>query len=260
MESCGSARKAVVLFLACLGALTMSAPAREASAALTVVPDRVEIGTFYRGCRVDVSALIPAGAEAVVEVVGRTNTQKLLRKGRRGGLWMNVGETEVTGAPSLYLFMSTNSERLSGSQLDSPWGYGTLAREVRFMGRLSDGEQANLLREFIKLKESEQLFGMFPGVLTLSPAADGQRGVKGTFSLPSTVKPDTYKVSLSVVRAGTIVAREETELTVAMVGFPAMLSKLAWNHGLIYGTVAVLIAIFTGFIMGYVFKKGAGGH
>jgi hypothetical protein len=85
MKSCGRLRKAIVLFLGCLGALTMSAPAREAAAALGVVPDRVEIGTFYRGCRVAVSAVIPAGAEAVVEVVGPANTQKLLRKGRRGG-------------------------------------------------------------------------------------------------------------------------------------------------------------------------------
>jgi hypothetical protein len=203
---------------------------------------------------------MPAGAEAVVEVVGQATTQKLLRKGRRGGLWMNVGETEVTGAPSLYLVMSTSSELLSGSAVNSVWGYGALAQEVRFTGRLSDDEHAGLLKEFIKLKESEKLFGVFPGALTLSPAADGECVVKGTFSLPSTVKPDTYKVSLNVVRAGTIVARGDRELTVAMVGFPAVLWKLAWNDGVIYGIVAVLIAIFTGFVMGYVFKKGTGGH
>jgi len=260
MNSCESTRKTIVLLLACLSALAISAPAREASAALSVLPDRVEIGTFYRGCRVAVSAVIPAGAEAVVEVVGQAPPQKLLRKGRRGGLWMNVGETEVTGAPSLYLAMSTNSELLSESPLDSPWGYGALAHEVTFSGKLSDEEQANLLREFIRLKESEKLFGMFPGGLTLSPAADGQWNVSGTFFLPSTVKPDTYKVSLSVVRAGTIVARSHEELTVAMVGFPAMLWKLAWNHGVIYGIVAVVIALLTGFVTGYVFKKGAGGH
>jgi hypothetical protein len=131
---------------------------------------------------------------------------------------------------------------------------------VRFAGSLSDAEQANLLREFIKLKESEKLFGVFPGALTLSPAADGQCNVKGTFFLPSTVKPDRYKVSLSVVRAGTIVARSDTELAVAMVGFPSLLWKLAWNHGVFYGIVAVLIALLTGFVMGYLFKKGAGGH
>ena len=260
MKSCGSARKASVLFLACLGALTISAPARGASAALSVVPDRVEIGTFYRGCRVAVSAVIPAGAEAVVEVVGQATRQKLLRKGRRGGLWMNVGETEVTGAPSLYLVMSTSSELLSGSALNSAWGYGALAHEVTFTGKLSDEEHAGLLKEFITLKESEKLFGVFPGALTLSPATDGSCVVEGAFALPSTVKPDTYKVSLSVVRDGTIVARGDTELTVAMVGFPAMLWKLAWNHGVIYGIVAVVIALLTGFVTGYVFKKGAGGH
>jgi len=260
MKSCESARKAIVLFLACVGALTISAPARVASAPLNVAPDRVEIGTFYRGCRVAVSAVIPAGAEAVVEVVGQATTQKLLRKGRRGGLWMNVGETEVTGAPSMYLVMSTSSELLSGSASNSVWGYGALAQQVRFTGKLSDEEHAGLLKEFIKLKESEKLFGVFPGALSLSPATGGSCVVEGAFALPSTVKPDTYKVSLCVVRDGTIMARGDTELTVAMVGFPAVLSNLAWNHGIIYGTVAVLIAIFTGFVMGYVFKKGAGGH
>ena len=173
---------------------------------------------------------------------------------------MNVGETEVSGAPSLYLVMSTGSELLSDSPRDLPWGYGALARAVRFTGPLSDAEQANLLREFIRLKESEKLFGMSPGGLSLSPAADGQWNVKGTFFLPSTVKPDTYKVSLSIVRAGTIVARSHEELNVTMVGFPAVLWKLAWNHGVIYGIVAVVIALLTGFVMGYVFKKGAGGH
>ncbi|MBP1724774.1 MAG: hypothetical protein H6Q51_72 [Deltaproteobacteria bacterium] len=260
MKSCEGARKAIVLFFGCLGALTISAPARGASAALSVAPERVEIGTFYRGCRVAVSAVIPAGGEAVVEVVGRANAQNLLRKGRRGGLWMNVGETEVTGAPSLYLAMSTSPELLSGSALNSVWGYGALAHEVRFTGKLSDQEHAGLLKEFIKLKESEKLFGVFPGALTLSPATDGSCVVEGAFALPSTVKPDTYKVSLCVVRDGTIVDRRDAELIVAMVGFPAVLSNLAWNHGIIYGTVAVLIAIFTGFVMGYVFKKGAGGH
>jgi hypothetical protein len=260
MKSCGRLRKTIVLLLGCLGAVTMSVPAREAAAALSVVPDSVEIGTFYRGCQVAVSAVIPAGAEAVVEVVGRANTQKLLRKGRRGGLWMSVGETEVSGAPSLYLVMSTNSELLAGSPPDLPWGYGALAHEVRFTGEPSAAEQANLLAEFIKLKESEKLFGTFPGALTLSPAPDGQYNVKGTFFLPGTVKPDAYKVSLSVLRAGTVVDRSDTQLTVAMVGFPALLWKLAWNHGVLYGIVAVVIAFFTGFVMGYVFKKGGGGH
>jgi uncharacterized membrane protein YraQ (UPF0718 family) len=38
-----------------------------------------------------------------------------------------------------------------------------------------------------------------------------------------------------------------------------MLSALAYQHGATYGILAVIIAIVTGFAMGYLFK-GGGGH
>jgi len=43
------------------------------------------------------------------------------------------------------------------------------------------------------------------------------------------------------------------------VGFPAWLAALAYEHGLAYGVLAVVIAIVTGFAMGFIFK-GGGGH
>ena len=39
-----------------------------------------------------------------------------------------------------------------------------------------------------------------------------------------------------------------------MVGFPAMLMKLAHQQAALYGILAVVIAIVTGFIMGILFK------
>jgi uncharacterized membrane protein YraQ (UPF0718 family) len=45
-----------------------------------------------------------------------------------------------------------------------------------------------------------------------------------------------------------------------MVGLPALLATLAYEHGALYGVIAVIIAILTGFAMGYIFKKGGGGH
>lgn len=49
------------------------------------------------------------------------------------------------------------------------------------------------------------------------------------------------------------------DLTVALVGFPAWLAQLAYQHGAAYGVLAVVIAIVTGFAMGFIFK-GGGGH
>jgi len=48
----------------------------------------------------------------VIEITGQTAAEHLMRKGRRSGLWMNVGEVEVEGAPSLYLAASTTAPLL----------------------------------------------------------------------------------------------------------------------------------------------------
>jgi hypothetical protein len=56
-----------------------------------------------------------------------------------------------------------------------------------------------------------------------------------------------------------VVSHPCTDLTVAMVGFPAFLASLAFQHGAAYGVLAVVIAIVTGFAMGFLFK-GGGGH
>ncbi len=44
----------------------------------------VQIGTFFNGQTVTVSGTIPAGAQAVLEVVGTSADEHLMRKGRRG--------------------------------------------------------------------------------------------------------------------------------------------------------------------------------
>ena len=82
-------------------------PARAAEPGLKISPATVQIGTFFNGQTVTVSGTIPAGAQAVLEVMGTSAEEHLMRKGRRGGLWMNVGEIKVQDAPSLYLVMST---------------------------------------------------------------------------------------------------------------------------------------------------------
>jgi len=66
-------------------------------------------------------------------------------------------------------------------------------------------------------------------------------------------------VVLSVITDGKVVSSASTDLTVAMVGFPALLANLAYQHGATYGVIAVMIAIVTGFAMGFLFK-GGGGH
>jgi hypothetical protein len=162
-KSCTKTRWALLLWL-CWG---LSAPALAGSdpLELQVWPDSVEIGAFFNGQGVKISGKIPPGAQAVVEITGPTATEILMRKGRRSGLWMNVGELEVQGAPSLYLAASTSPPLLQDPPAGAVWGYPALKQQIRFAGQVKPDERDMFLGQFFQLKESEEIYGTSPGGL-----------------------------------------------------------------------------------------------
>lgn len=234
-------------------------PARAADPVLTLSPAAVSIGAFFNGQTVTVSGAIPAGAQAVLEVMGASADTPLMRKGRRGGLWMNVGEITVQGAPSLYLVMSSTKELLTAAPPTATWGYQALKQHITFTGTIEPAEHEKFMDQFLQLKESEHIYASWPGALKLTAAPGGESKVTASFPLPTNTKPGAYKVCLSVIQDGKVVSHPCADLTVALVGFPALLASLAYQHGLAYGVLAVVIAIVTGFAMGFLFK-GGGGH
>jgi hypothetical protein len=232
-------------------------PAR--AAGLAVSPATVTIGTFFDGQTVTVSGTIPAGTQAVLEVMGSSAEEHLMRKGRRGGLWMNVGEIKVQDAPSLYLVMSTARELLTAAPAEATWGYRALEKRIVFSGKIEPAERQEFLKQFLELKESEHIYASWPGVLKAAAASGGASPVSASFPVPTNIRPGTYKVCLSVIADGKAVSNTCTDLKVEMVGFPALMAKLAYEHGAAYGVLAVVLAIVVGFAMGFLFK-GGGGH
>ena len=251
MKRTGFFLKSVIVLVGAL-ALGPASGAGAASARLVLTPATVEIGTFFEGTTVNFSGEIPAGAGAVLEVTGQAGDEHLMRRGRRGGLWMNVGEIDILHAPAFYLVLSTDPELLAPSGGVSAWGYKALEAGVKFTGMIKAGEEKEFFQQFLKLKERDGLYGTFPGALKRAGGA-----VQGSFKLPARAAPGTYRVRLSVVNQGRMVEEVPGELFVKMVGFPAMLTALAYEHGVLYGLLAVLIAILAGFIMGFLFKGKA---
>ena len=225
---------------------------------LHVAPDAIKIGAFFHGAEVSVSAKVPEGCDAVVEVSGKEVEEDLMRKGRRWDLWMNVGEIDIDGAPSLYLVMSTDARLLDTG--DGPWGFEPLRKRVSFHGKFMKEEASKLFREFIRLKQSQALYGMFPGALKLSSLNGVGTIAQGTFRLPVRISPGTYRICLSIVRDGQIAERRYASFDVVMVGLPAFLSFLASAHAVLYGSLSIAVAVGFAFLSGVLFKRGGRGE
>jgi hypothetical protein len=251
------ARDALLVMVVLTG-LTLCPPDARAAAApgssnLRVLPNELHIRETFQGAPLAISADVPKGAGAIVEIRGETHEGHLLRQGRRGVLWMSVGEVAVQGAPSVYLLLAA-SDLASHSDEGVQWGYEALRKQIKFIGSIPGGGTRVLFDQFVKLKESEGLYGVFPESLKPVHVSNGRETVEGRIMLPSNIAPGNYNIVLSVYNSGKLLEQSSVELPVEMKGLPFFLASLAYQHALLYGLVAVVIAILTGFVMGFVFK------
>lgn len=244
------------VWLMCAGFLALAPWGRvwAAPANLMVQPNVVRIGTWYDGAKIHVRAHIPQGCQAVIELSGKPGPVKLMRKERHLGMWKNGEEILEQGAPDLYLAMSTDSKLLSRQNKNVSWGYDAIAGKVSFTGAAWNITPRQLFEEFLRLKESRGRYGIFPGQAKILVSPEKTQIVEGVFSLPTHLTKGDYRVALSVVKDGRVVSQQMRPLKVELVGFPDYIFQLAHKHALIYGFLAVGIAILAGFLVGLIFQ------
>jgi hypothetical protein len=226
----------------------------------------IQVTAFFHGTWVKIHGRGPSGSRVFVEVVGEDEKEILMKKGRRGPLWMNVAEVRIEGVPNLYLllghsetFLGTLSNKMDFRNGKNS-GYGRLLQRVRISGsHVDEAEKAKLFEEFVNLKESESLYGILPNAIQVEPRRDGDY-FQGRFWLPPRVYPGDYEVRPLLVIGNEILQGPSAKIKVVRVGLPAILSSLALRQPVLYGILAVAVAMATGLLMGVVFRRRGGKH
>jgi hypothetical protein len=256
------------IYLLSLGLLFSVAGARPALAenspiGLDVVqPKTISIGSFFAGEKVTVRAVVPAGAKVALRLLGPREDLALMRKGRVSGLWMNVEQVHFQNLPKVYLLWT--SEKLAalqeaGSGLpDLPLSYEAFLKGT--LERKNPAEVPLLIQELIKLKETDHLYQTLEGTVRTRPLEKGMWDqADAVLELPSKIYPGKYALELIAVKDGRGALLHTSTLEVKLEGFPALVSNLALQRGLLYGILAVLIAMVSGLLIGIVFTS-KGGH
>lgn len=229
-------------------------------------PNLIRIKSFFHGAWVNIDGTCPSGSRVLVEVVGEDEKEILMKKGRRGLLWMNVEEVHIEGVPNLYLLLghSKTSLATTSDKVDThdgkTWSYNQLLQRARISGPdVNEEEKVKLFKEFVNLKESESLYSILPNAIQIKPGRDGDH-FEGRFWLPPRVHPGNYEVRPLLIIRNEILRGSSAKIKVVRVGLPAILSSLALRQPALYGILAVLVAMATGLLIGLVFKRRGGRH
>jgi hypothetical protein len=229
---------------------------------LTLQPETIDIGTFFNGTTVTATGKIPENSEAILRLVGTSCDLPMKERGKVFGImWMNLDSLIFRGVPNVCIVNSadnldsTEVKSGSGSQVDS-LRLAAIEKNARIE---PDGAgHGGAFEEFLKLKKDEGLYRELSGNVTYGPPSGGQKSFRAEIPVPSRLTPGQYRVELVQVENGRILSRNAQPLTVNLIGFPGLLSKMAFGHAALYGILSTLIAILAGLGIGLVFQsKGA---
>lgn len=247
----------LIATLVCL--LIPSYISAQESMGLAVQPEMITIGTSYTGMNLTVSGKIPEDCEAVAVLSGERVELHLKEKGKALGLlWMNMGSLNYTGVPSVFFISSQKrvEDMADGDEGDdlsvNRIGFDGLKKSITVESEKPDTQR--YVDELFKLKSQDGLYQEQTGNVTYESPSQGFKTFHITIAMPSRLAPGQYSVHAYAVKDGKITIDAEKPIEAKLVGIPAFLANMAFNHSLMYGVLATLIAVIGGLIIGFVFQ------
>lgn len=239
-----------------LGLLGLASP-EKAALARTVVADLTDhliaIDTAFVGAEVVLFGAVDGSGDIAVVVRGPERREQVQRKERIAGVWLNRDIVPFDRVPLFYAVASSRPlPEIAPPALRARLGLGLDVLRLE----PEDPDQPNLnvaafRAGLIRNKQAADLYVREPGVVRFL----GQRLFRTTLTFPANVPPGSYMVEAYHFRDGEVVGAQSSVLVVTKVGFEAALFDYATQDGLLYGLVALLIAVVSGWGAGYVFRR-----
>ena len=205
----------------------------------------------------DPIALERGAYDVVVVMRGPPESVVVRQKQRRLGIWVNGESQAFRNVPSFYgiaanypLGEIATEETLRMLRLGVDH---VLMRPVNKDNTPEDDvvKQVVYKQSLRRLRTAENLFvENIGGVEFLSPTLFRVR-----FRVPANVPVGHHRASAYLFRDGEFRTTRSVLLEVAKSGFEQQTYNLAHRNGLLYGILAVLIAIFTGWLASVIFRK-----
>lgn len=252
-------RTLLMTMLVCLGlALLVAGPAGAAQMGeLKIQPGVLDIGTFYSGGEVKISGEVPEGKDVIVEIAGPVSNSKFDLKGRVGPFWMTRGKAELDGAPSMYILLLPGGSDWRREASSLGVGLDKLRDNMSIQSAMMAPD--DIFSMFLKLKKTEGLYVEKDNAVTYASDDNGDRRFTAVYRFPRSTSKGKYTIKATAVANGSKGVEVSSSFMVNEVGFVRVVDDLSSNRRVVYGVLAVIIALLAGGVMGYLFK-GGGSH
>jgi uncharacterized protein (TIGR02186 family) len=260
-----SARTTIVsAFAAALGLVVATAPAAAERLVTSLSTHRVLITSNFTGTSVVLFGAIddddqpvtrPGGYDVVVTVRGPTETVVARRKSRVLGIWVNAESRQFIDVPSYIATLTSRPPQELGTPeflRRNRIGLANHTLRQRIGGDFGDVVPQDPFRvAFLRVKMGQGLFHEEPkGVTFITP-----RLFRATVPIPGIAPTGNYEVETLLLSGGEVIAREATAIEVVKTGFEELFARAAREHGFLYGLATAFLALGTGLLANFLFRR-----
>jgi uncharacterized protein (TIGR02186 family) len=209
--------------------------------------------TLFGNIEPEAGAVAPVSGpyHVVIAVTGPLQDRVARRKSNFFGIWLNSEQVLFEGFPSYFHILSdaklsniTDQATLAGLML-SPARQAQAAAQGNWYAALYFSQ------EIVRLMDEQGRFSVNEqGVLFRSDTF-----YSAQVTLQSDVPPGPYLVHTYLFKDGVLIAERSEGFSVRKSGFERFLGLAAVEQPLLYGLCAVVLALFTGWLGGVVFRR-----
>lgn len=248
MSGRGFRSAALLAGLAC-GLVPGTASAQALVADLT--SHLVAITTGFTGTSVVLFGATDGAGDVMVVVRGPERDMSVRRKSKVAQVWVNTREVTFTQVPSFYSVASSRPlDRIAPQAMLQLQQIGLDNLRLNTAGTVPPDETAEFREAFLRNQIRAGLYLPATGQVSFL----GTRLFRTTISFPRNVPTGTYRVEVFLVRDQAVVTGQTVPLVISEIGLDAEVHDFADRYALLYGLIAVLLAVVAGWLASLPFR------
>lgn len=187
--------------------------------------------------------------DVVIIIKGEMRPHVVRKKERIFGFWVNADSRTLDAVPQFFGQASTRPlDEIADAETLRQLGLG-LDEQTFFTTSLVKGEaEMEFVEGLIRNKEDAGLFQIYQDNLPVM----SDILFRADFFFPPKVPSGTYEATAYLFQGGQLVGRTDKAIRVDQVGLERAIYVLAHEHPALYGLMAILIALFAGWLAGYI--------
>lgn len=232
-------RLGLLIAILCFSQLALAGRERIASHMLKGI---IDINASYHGERLFLYGVCPENCDVVVSMSMPGDTLRMGKEGKFGPLWLTVGRITFVNWPVMYKIKSTRPliEILpKDTAMVHMLGYDAIKAQTKVLGT---DRPDFYLDQLASLSESQRLFSDWEEAIQMH--AGGL--YDASFFWPAKARTGDYLVQVYIIRNSEIIGHVSEIVNVQKIGIEQWLSNESRKHGVIFGSISVLMAVLSG--------------